>query len=45
MPRSYHLTTFIYHIVIPASGELYPIYFKDLKGKTSTSNIKGEINQ
>ena len=45
MPRSYHLTTFIYYIVIPASGELYPIYFKDLKGKTSTSNIKGEINQ
>ena len=45
MPGSYHLTTFIYYIVVPASGELSPIYFKDLKGKTSKGNILGEIYQ
>ena len=27
MPGSYHLTIFIYYIVVPASGELSPIYF------------------
>ena len=45
MPRSYHLTIFNYSIVVPASGELSPIYFKDLKGKTSKDNILGEIYQ
>ena len=31
MPGSYHLTIFNYSIVVTASGELSPIYFKDLK--------------
>ena len=28
--------------VAPASGELYSIYFRDLKDETSTSNILGK---
>ena len=31
MPGSYHLTIFNYSVVVTASGELSPIYFKDLK--------------
>ena len=42
MPGFYLLTIFNYFIVAPASGEFFSIYFRDLKGKTSTSNIKGE---
>ena len=30
MAESYHLTIFNYHIVVLVSGELSPIYFKDL---------------
>ena len=37
MAGSYHLTIFNYYIVVPASGELSPISFKELKG--------GNINQ
>ena len=37
MPGSYHLTVFTYYLlsrlVVPASGELSPIYFKDLRVK------------
>ena len=33
MTGSYHLTIFNYYIVVPASGELSPIYFKELKGE------------
>ena len=33
MTGSYHLTIFNYYIVVPASGELSPISFKELKGK------------
>ena len=43
MPGFYQLTIFNYSIVVLASGEISSIYFKDLKGKTSTSNILGEI--
>ena len=32
---SYHLTIFNYSIVVPTSGELSPIYFKDLRVKTN----------
>ena len=42
MPGFYLLTIFNYFIVAPASGELSSIYFRDLKGETSTSNVKGE---
>ena len=35
MPGSYHLTIFNYHIVVLVSGELSPIYFKDLSVKTN----------
>ena len=44
MPRSYHLTIFNYSIVVPASGKLSPIYFKDLKGERLTSNKRISIN-
>ena len=42
MPGSYLLTIFNYSIVVPASGELSPIYFKDLMVKKLTVNILGE---
>ena len=45
MPGSYLLTIFNYSIVVLASGELSPIYFKDLKDETPTSNILEEIYQ
>ena len=39
------LTIFNYSIVVSAFGELSPIYFKDLKRETPTSNILEEIYQ
>ena len=43
MPEPYLLTIFNYSIVLLASGELSPIYFKDIKDETPTSNILEEI--
>ena len=42
MPGFYLLNIFNYFIVVQTSEELSPIYFGDLKGETSTSNILGE---
>ena len=42
MPGSYHLTIFIYYIVVSAPGELSLIYFKVINGENLTSNILGE---
>ena len=33
---------FNHYIVVPATGELSPIYFKDLRVKVITSNVLGE---
>ena len=42
MPGFYLLTIFNYFIVALTFGELSSSYFRDLKGETSISNIKGE---
>ena len=34
MPGFYQLTIFNHYIVLPATGELSPIYLKNLKGET-----------